>query len=305
MKSEVILDVKEKITPDLIKNLIENHKENERVQLKSLHNFYTNTQINEFPSYIINRTLDYFSRTPITYSSTNTLLLNFLEKIYSKNNEENHNNELIKDMFIYGTAYELLYFNKNNEITLCKLPVENVISIYDKNHNIIAIIIYAINETNEKERIYIEVYKNDLIQFYLLEKDEISLINQRENKLNCIPINTYLNEFNGYGDFEKVLPYIEQYLKTSNTLSDLSKLKREIHRVSGVPNEELKYFQESSSKIPKKIKYKFLDLEDKCRKKERWLKQALYNRIRLIVTISNLNPNTYDERDIKIILNEK
>lgn len=299
MRSKIILNNKDEITPSLIKELITKHKDKERPRIKSLLDYYINPNLNEFPAYIIDRTIDYFSFSSITYSSKNDFMLSLIKEINRENDEQQHNQNLIKDMCIYGTAYELLYFNKQNKITLCKLPVENVISIYDKNNSLISIITYAYIPNKEKNKIYVELYRNDIIKFYSIENEKISLLNKQENKLRFIPINIYSNELNGYGDFEKVLPYIEEYLKTDN-IEDMTDLKKDIHRFSCVPDEQIKYFKIPHDEIPKKIKYKFLDLDDKCKKKERWFKQALYNRIKLIIMMSNLNPNTYNEREIKI-----
>jgi SPP1 family phage portal protein len=71
---------------------------------------------NAYASYITDTLTGYFIGEPITYTSIDDKLLQELTMIFEYNDEADENAELAKTASIYGVAYEMLYFNKEDKM---------------------------------------------------------------------------------------------------------------------------------------------------------------------------------------------
>ncbi|MEW9989198.1 phage portal protein, partial [Clostridium butyricum] len=58
--------------------------------------------------YITDMATGYVFGCPVSYSGTNADVIN---EIFTKIDEDSHNNELALDMSVYGVGYELIYMN--------------------------------------------------------------------------------------------------------------------------------------------------------------------------------------------------
>src|SRR5699024_5547420 len=76
-----------------------------------------NKIVASYPSYIVDTVVGYMAE-PIAYTSidNNKEYLKDLNKVFFLNDEEDINAEIIKDMVIFGKAYEVMYTDKESEV---------------------------------------------------------------------------------------------------------------------------------------------------------------------------------------------
>lgn len=158
----------------------------------------------------------------ITYSletDRNQESMDLLLDLYKTNNEESENSELGADQSIYGIAFELLYSSDYNNKATPKFkrinPME-IIPIYDYtiDKNLIsAIRYYKTKAEKDQYNMNVEVYYHTKIQYYTIDnwdysrtndKITITLVDEKNNYYNEVPIITYINNNEYQSDYETV-----------------------------------------------------------------------------------------------------
>ena len=121
------------LTTELLKKLIDSHKQETLPRLQKLEKYYlakneilsrqmadpakpNNKIANPYASYITDTLTGYFMGEPITYSSVDEAALTDLNMIFEYNDEADENVELAKSCSIYGVAYELLYIDEDGDL---------------------------------------------------------------------------------------------------------------------------------------------------------------------------------------------
>lgn len=234
-----------------IKALVQKHNMNVVPKLDKLKSYYDGNHdillknkrndgseptkiVNNYPKYITTQSTGYFIGNPITYSSPSS---DFEEvnSIFKHNYESSHNSELATMASIYGTAFELNYIDEVGAYNFVAVDPRNIIVNYNNSikPSIETAIILAHSVTlDEKYKLNISVYDNELVEEYECISDEArdlysedanyTLIDSRQHNMGKCPIIEYKNNLDRKGDFEDVVSLIDAYNDaTSSSVDDL------------------------------------------------------------------------------------
>lgn len=236
------------LTPELIGKLIKRHTiEKDRVmQLFAYyenHNSILNRKMKDsdkpnnklphpYAAYITNLATGYFVGEPITYTvESDEQAQKFYDELQSfnkYNDEPKHNATLAKYASIAGYSFELLYIDTNKKIRYKAIKPYEIIYIVDNTLEeapLYAIRYYDLeNFETGKNDIYVEVYDQEKIAYYVKRDGEDTLIKTTDSvdhNFNDVPVSIYENNEEGIGDFEKVMQLINSYDQAqSDTAND-------------------------------------------------------------------------------------
>lgn len=236
-----------KLTPDLIKRVIEGHS-SEAARLAKLEKYYltkneilnrqmadatkpNNKIANAFASYITDTLTGYFMGEPIKYSSLDTSAVEELNLICEYNDEADINMELARASSIFGVAYELTYIDEEGNIRFRKLDTKECIPIYDDSieEDLLYFIRYykTYDLAQDKYSYSIEVYSSVDKTIYTANESisTVSFVEKTPHFFGLVPVAVYRNNDYMIGDFESVISLIDAYDKmTSDTLNDFEYL---------------------------------------------------------------------------------
>jgi len=261
------------IPSQIIKDLIEEHKNNKLPKYKKLMEYYkaehdilqrtiddplkpNNKLVNDYPGYIIDTIQGYFIGIPAQYSSEkSSSFLSDLNDVFDSNNETDHNAELAKYMGIYGEAFELLYINENSEIRFVRLKNEETIVVFDASFHKsvqLALRYYSILDTNTKKNIIkVELYYADRVEYYTQDEDAYKLEKSVPHYFGKVPVIYYNNNDECLGDFERVLTLIDDYDKrisdNSNELEYFRNSYLKIRNMSGTTSDDINKIKQSGA----------------------------------------------------------
>lgn len=229
------------LTPDLIKDLINKHK-NEISRLDRLDKYYLNQSpivkrnfkdkskpnnkiTNNYARYITIMAVGYFIGEPVQLRCKDENFLNRLIEIYKYNDETDINTTLATYNSKYGYSYELHYMDEKGRNRIAAVDPREVIYITDNNLNdepIMAIRYYEISQSTDKDKIYsVSVYTKDYIKTYTLHGESLYLIEEDQHPFRDVPIVRYINNEEEKGDYEPILSLIDAYDKIqSDTAND-------------------------------------------------------------------------------------
>lgn len=180
--------------------------------------------------YITDLTTAYFIGKGVSYNSTDTVLLDVVNRTSDYNDESSKNQQLAINASIYGIAYEQVYlYGEDAKIRYSVLDTETVIPIYSD--DIEEDLIYAIrfydasDITTDKVTRRIVLYGEDFITEYESENGNISLVSERPHFLGEVPINVYKNNSDCVGDSELLIPLVDAY---DLSLSDTQNSREEL-----------------------------------------------------------------------------
>ena len=181
--------------------------------------------------YITDMAVGYVFGVPISYSGDSA---QELVDIFTKIDEDSHNNELASDISIFGCGYELVYMN-NDEVPHPQLAVLNprntfVVADSTVEHKVM----FAVNYYEKRDindtllGYYVNVYTDNEIYYYLfsdLNSTSPQELDLEEHFWGEVPIIEYWNNKKQHGDFEGVLSLIDAYnLLQSDRLNDKEQL---------------------------------------------------------------------------------
>lgn len=253
------------INSQIIKDLIEEHKNSKLPRYKKLMSYYkakhdilnrtfddpskpNNKLVNDYPGYIVDTIQGYFIGIPAQYSAEkDEKFLADLQDVFDSNNETDHNAELAKYMGIYGEAFELLYINENSEIRFVRLKNEETLVVFDSSFQKsvqLALRYYPIYDTNLKKEITkVELYYADRVDYYTQDGDSYRLERSVPHYFGKVPVIYYNNNDECMGDFEKVITLIDDYDKrlsdNSNELEYFRNSYLKIKNMSGTTQEDI------------------------------------------------------------------
>ncbi len=177
--------------------------------------------VHAFPKYIVTMTTGYLLGDKIKYSSK-TLDISGLVKIYQKGRFWESDEEIAKDMGVFGVGYELLYMSDEN------VPMPKSFVIDPRN----AFVVGADTAGNRKmlgiyyylrcDGLYktkttvINVYTDKILYVYETQGHvsgnmELTLVDAAEHHFCEVPIIEYQNNEEAKGDFEDVLSLVDAY----------------------------------------------------------------------------------------------
>lgn len=238
----------QEFTSDILKDLINNHLQNDVPRLKQLYRFYkgnhtilerkmadptkpNNKLVNNFYGQIVDDILGYFLGIPVIIQHNfDDDIQEQLDIIFNENDKDDLLMEIGKEMSIKGKSALLVYQDENSRTRLVQIPAEEVIFIYDNSKPdelIYAIRVYELEQvqsSGEVKRIrYAEVYDRHTITYYIENEGEYVLDNGRPNPVphifEDVPIVPFVNNKEEMGDFEKIITLVNDY---DRVISDAS-----------------------------------------------------------------------------------
>ena len=257
-------------TPELIKKLIEYHEQRNLPRYRMLQDYYegynrilnrtkgdrtkpNNRLVSGYPSYIVDLMQGYFVGKPITYTSSNTEMMEEIQDIFNYNDEQDENSELVKMCGIKGRAYEIVYIDEDSQVRFNELDADHVIMVYDAKINPepnFAIVVNwgaSIDGIADTPLTAI-VYTKDGILTYVEGKDGFILTEEREHYFRQVPIIEFLNNDEGIGDFERVISLIDAYDKaqsdTANDFEEFTDAFLCLVNLSGTEKEDIQKLKE-------------------------------------------------------------
>lgn len=232
------------LTNDIVKKIIDNHKQYEMPRLQKLEDYYlakneilkrqmvdstkpNNRIANPYANYITDTLTGYFMGEPITYSAIDDSIVEELNLIFEYNDEADENVELARSCSIFGVGYEMLYVDIDGNIRFKRLDAKECIPVYDDTieNELLYFVRYYLDKdiATDKEFMWIEVIDKEKTMRYKATNtgSNMELIEEIPHYFNMVPIAIYKNNEEEVGDFENVISLIDAYDKLeSDSLND-------------------------------------------------------------------------------------
>nr|WP_317357269.1 phage portal protein [uncultured Tyzzerella sp.] len=229
------IEKNKELTLDNIKYYIDLFKVNYLPRLTKLNKYYKNDNAinyrvfedttkpnnkisHSFGDYIVKTNVAMLLGSPVAYSSEDDLT--DYQNILDSANEQDINIDIATNCAKYGYAIQLLYLDDDKNIKFYAIDNKEIILIYadDISEKLLyAIRFWTVKVDSYREIEYIEVYSEDETKLY---KNGI-LEQTVSNLFSSIPIIVYNNNTEKIGDYENVIPLIDEYdLLTSDTANE-------------------------------------------------------------------------------------
>ncbi len=179
--------------------------------------------------YITDTNVGYLLGNPVEYQTDKKHDIMALLNEYKKQTINDLDNEIAKDLSIFGRSYEYVFANEDAEPRSCEIDNRNAIVVYDDTveHNKLFGLIYRPIYEGETFKYYEIIYcdKKEIRQYKSYSK---SLKQEGESKPHTfgdVPIIEYRNNPEILGDFETVISLIDAYnLLQSDRINDKEQL---------------------------------------------------------------------------------
>lgn len=180
--------------------------------------------------YISDLTTAYFIGKGVSYNSTDSTLLDLLNKTADYNDESAKNQQLAINASIYGLAYELVYlYGPETKIRYSVLDTEGTIPIFSdeiEEDLLYAIRFYDVTDiATEITTTKIILYSEAEVINYNYSNGNIEEISRDYHYLKEVPVNVYKNNADCVGDSEQLLALIDGY---DISLSDTANSREEL-----------------------------------------------------------------------------
>lgn len=257
---KIQLNIPGEITPQLIQELIKEHKK-EINRLNQLDKYFMNKApiktrtlkdptkpnnklANNYARYITTMATGYFLGVPVQIRCKDEDFLTRLEAIYKFNDETDLNTTLATNNSKYGYSYELHYMDEQGINRIAAVDPREIIYITNNSLNNEPTMVIRYFELpmdmNTKEKKYaVEVYTKEWIRSGILNGSSLIFTEDIPHPFKDIPIIRYTNNDDEVGDYETVLDLIDAYDKAqSDTANDFEYFTDAYLKVSGVPMEK-------------------------------------------------------------------
>ena len=194
-----------------------------------------NKLINDFPGYIVSTASGYFMGNPISYSlksDADERILETLQNVFDYNDEASHNLQLAVDQSLYGTAFEIMWDEDNDEsngplgskkmVRFKKLSPLECFMVYDpediKEKTLAAFRFITVHDmfTDTTEYILEEYTDMETFVYRGGETSQMNFIERSPHNFKQIPITEYPNNPDRTCDFERVKSLIDAYDYTTS-----------------------------------------------------------------------------------------
>lgn len=240
LPKRVYLPKDTEINEELILKLIKKHKDN-IPRYTALQGYYegkakifertkdyykSNNKLKlDYASYIVDIFLGMFLGNPVSYTVAEDYKdqMVLVQEIYDLNDEQDENTELAKMASIKGRGYEIVYLDEDGAICFNEVRPENMVYILDDSirPEPLFAIYFVEKEVENKKYTDVTVYSKDYITEYRQKGNDLNLIDERPNSFKDVPVVEFLNNDEGIGDFERVIPLIDAInLAQSDTAND-------------------------------------------------------------------------------------
>lgn len=189
-----------------------------------------NKLVQPYPAYIVDILLGLLFGNPVSYtvSEDNKESMEQVQEVFDYNEEQDENTELGKMAGIKGRAYEIVYQDEEGKTGFNEVEPENIMIVYDdsiKPKPLFALYITYVSDIknlteNPTNRLVTVYTKNQIIK-YQESNGSFALVDLKMHPFKEVPVIEYLNNDEGIGDFERVLPLIDAMNKSqSDTAND-------------------------------------------------------------------------------------
>lgn len=222
------------ITPFILSKLISKHEQSQG-RYSKLHNYYTgehsiknrartskgvanNKIVANHAKYIVDMTQSYLTGNAVTYSASENYDIEPLKNVYLAQDIASLDSELVKDMSIYGRAYELVYADENSNPRSVRLAPENTFICYSQDaaqKPLFAVYYYKKYDLDEKcNGIVCRVYDSTTVYTYTSSQDNYAALSLQDKQCHffgAVPVIEYRNNAEMQGDYEQLIPMIDAY----------------------------------------------------------------------------------------------
>lgn len=226
------------ITTEVINDLIESHQI-ERERILNLKKYYNGENVaianreykqaekpqnrlyHNFAGYITDNYVGYMLGSPVTYKSNDEQFIEIISECFDYNDEAYQNMMLCQEQSICGYAYEVLYLDELSNVRFACVDTEDMIVVYDD--TLERSELFAIRYVSDKENKGVcYLYTNNNVRVFAMENNKVTqLIDEYVHYFNDVPVNTYENNRQRLGDFERVISLIDAYDQAnSDTAND-------------------------------------------------------------------------------------
>ena len=194
-----------------------------------------NKLINDFPGYIVSTASGYFMGNPVAYSlksDADERILETLQNVFDYNDEAAHNLQLAVDQSLYGTAFEIMWDEDNDEsngplgskkmVRFKKLSPLECFMVYDpediKEKTLAAFRFITVHDmfTDTTEYILEEYTDMETFVYRGGETSQMNFVERSPHNFKQIPITEYPNNPDRTCDFERVKSLIDAYDYTTS-----------------------------------------------------------------------------------------
>ena len=226
------LESADKLTQEIVRELIIKFRGEDLPRLKKLKDYYLNKTailrrpcvdpskpnnkvVHPFAQYITDTLVGYFVGEPVSYTSNEDISM--LKMIFEYNDEQDENVTLAKNCSIYGKAYELIYIDEDGNVRFVALDPREVIPVYGTSldNELIGAIRFYMNRNLVfgVDEMIVEVYTDKEIIRYKTSDAvaDLHLLDRKQHGFNDVPIVEYRNNDDCYGDYEGVMSLIDAY----------------------------------------------------------------------------------------------
>lgn len=224
------------ITPFILAKLIEKH-EQECERYRRLYNYYigehkiksrtktakaaaNNKIVCNHAKYITDMTQSYLTGNPITYAASEGIDIEPLKNAYLEQDIASLDSELVKNMSIYGKAYELIYANEESKPRSVILNPANTFVCYSQSaeeKRLFGVYYYKRYDLDGYcTGTVCRVYDDSYIYTYTGLSDSYSGLTLHDTLPHYffdVPIIEYRNNTETQGDFEQLISAIDAYNK--------------------------------------------------------------------------------------------
>lgn len=168
--------------------------------------------------YIVDMCQSYMVGNPVTYTTTDEYDIEPLKEAYWQQDISNLDSELVKHMCVYGRAYELTYADENSTPKSVLLNPVNAFVCYSQTadeHPVLGVYYYRrYNLEGVCTGIVCNVYDSNTVSYYESNQDSLlglELKSTDNHYFNGVPIVEHRNNVERQGEFEQLMPLIDNY----------------------------------------------------------------------------------------------
>lgn len=222
------------ITPFILAKLIEKH-EQECERYRKLYNYYigehkiksrvkqskgaaNNRIVCNHAKYITDMTQSYLTGNPVTYAASDGYDIEPLKNVYLEQDIASLDSEIVKNMSIYGRAYELIYANEESKPQSVILNPANTFVCYSQSaaeKRLFGVYYYKrYNIDGYCTGTVCRAYDDSYIYTYTGLSDSYSGLTLQDvapHYFFDVPIIEYRNNAETQGDFEQLISQIDAY----------------------------------------------------------------------------------------------
>lgn len=258
---DLIIDgavIQDGITPQLLSKLIGRHAENTE-RFARLRNYYignhsilnrtreseyavNNRLVCNHAKYIVDMTKSYLAGNPIAYDVSEGFDIEPLKNEYAEQDISTVDSGLIKDMCIYGRAYELIYANGDGKPRSVVISPFNAFVCYSHTAEktpILGVHYYKKYDLDgNADGVVCSVYDNSYIYSFSSSYGDFGTLvyeGMQRHYFDGVPLREYINNEDRQGDFEQLIPLIDGYnLLCSDRVNDKEQFVESFLFLSGI-----------------------------------------------------------------------